>query len=111
MRKLAVVLMVFTVGCGDGPSAPAQAQPVQAAGVWRGGMRVTSGSGEPCVASAFHSAAGVSFDYELTVRQTGDRLTATSTSVATGITCQMAGTAGASSFTLSMSSCEAGPPR
>ena len=111
MRKLAAILLAFTAACGGGPSAPAPAQSVQVGGVWRGSMRVTSGAGEACVASAFQSAAGMSFDYVLTVQQLGDRLTAASTSVATGITCQLSGSAGTSSFALSMSTCESGPPR
>lgn len=111
MRKVVMALVLCAAGCGDGPSAPGPAQSLDAAGVWRGSLRVTSGTGEACVASAFQSAAGVAFDYTLTVRQTGQQLMGTSTSVATGITCQLSGTAGTSSFTMNMSSCESGPPR
>ena len=113
MRNLALLLGVLAAGCGSGgPTAPAQPQPVQAAGTWRGTMRVTSGTGEPCVASAFQSAAGISFnDYILRIQQSGVSLTATSTSVATGITCQLTGTATASSIALNMTTCDALQPR
>jgi hypothetical protein len=110
MRKLALLILLGTVGCGDSPSAPAP-QPVQAAGVWRGNLRVTSGTGEPCVGAAFQSAAGVAFDYTLTVQQSGATLTGTSRSVATGIVCQLTGTAGTSGFVLTQSTCDAPEPR
>ena len=110
MRNLALVLVVGVFGCGGGPSAPTTPQPVQAAGLWRGNLRVTSGTGEPCVAAALQSAAGVSFDYTLRVQQSGASLTATSTSVATGITCQLTGTAGASSIVVNLITCNAPQP-
>jgi hypothetical protein len=112
MRKLFLLLVVLAAGCGGGPSAPSTPPPVQAAGAWRGALRVTSGTGEPCVGAAFQSAAGVSFDYTLSVQQSGERLTATSTSPATGIVCQLAGTAGASSIVLNLTTCSNdAPPR
>src|SRR5215203_1175413 len=113
MRNFALLLVVAAAGCGSGgPVTPAQPQPVQAAGTWRGTMRVTSGTGEACVASAFQSAAGVTFnDYNLSVQQSGATLTATSTSIATGITCQLVGTATASSIALNMTTCDAPQPR
>ena len=87
-------------------------QPVQVAGLWRGDFRVTGGSGEPCVGAAFQSAVGISFPYTLTVQQSGEGLTATSTSPATGTTCQLAGTAGTSSIALKLTSCSsAAQPR
>lgn len=110
MRKLALLILLGAAGCGDSPSAPAP-QPVQAAGVWRGNLRVTGAAGEPCVGAAFQSAAGVSFDYTLTVQQSGASVTATSRSVATGIVCQLTGTAGTSSILLNQSTCNATEPR
>jgi hypothetical protein len=61
MRKWAWLVGVLATGCGDVPSAPSTSQPVQAAGLWRGDLRVTGRIGEPCVGAAFQSAAGVSF--------------------------------------------------
>lgn len=93
------------VACGGGASAPSGLQPVEAAGTWRGDLRVTSGTGEPCVGAAFQSAAGVSFEYTLTVQQSGDQLTGTSMSPATGIVCQLTGTAALSSIVLNLTTC------
>ena len=62
------------------------------------------------MAAAFQSAAGVSFDYTLRVQQSEASLTATSTSVATGIDCQLTGTAGASSIVLNLATCNAPQP-
>ena len=61
--------------------------------------------------AAFHSAAGVSFEYTLRVQQSGDQLTATSTSPATGIVCQLTGTAESSSIVLNLTTCDASQPR
>jgi hypothetical protein len=64
------------------------------------------------VGAAFHSAAGVAFEYTLRVQQIADRLTATSTSPATGIVCQLEGTAGATSIALNLTTCSnASTPR
>lgn len=84
MRTLVLVMAVVAAACGNGATAPSSPQPVQAAGTWRGDLRVTSGTGEPCVGAAFQSAAGISFEYTLRVQQSGGQLTATSMSPATG---------------------------
>ena len=108
-----VLLMTGLAGaCGSGPSAPTGSPPVQAGGVWRGDLRVTGGSGEACVGAAFQSAAGVAFDYTLRVQQSGAQLTATSMSPATGIVCQLAGSASTSSISLTLTTCSnTSPPR
>jgi hypothetical protein len=112
VKTLGLLLVMLTPGCGGGVAGPSSPPTVQAAGVWRGALRVTSGSGEPCVGAAFQSAAGVSFDYTLSVQQTGEQLTATSASPATGIICQLTGTAGTSSIVLNLTTCSnASPPR
>lgn len=105
MRIVVVPLVVLAVACGSGATGPSTPQPVQAGGAWRGDLRVTSGTGEPCVGAAFQSAAGVSFDYTLRVQQSGDQLTATTTSPATGIACQLTGTAQSSSIVLTLTAC------
>jgi hypothetical protein len=109
MRRVVMLLGILATACGSSPAAPAP-QPVQAAGMWAGDLRVTSGTGEPCVAAAFQSAAGVSFPYTLQVEQSGELLTATSRSPATGIVCQLTGTAGTSSITLKLTTCPDFPP-
>lgn len=111
MRIVVLLTAVVAAACGNGATAPSTPQPVQAAGTWRGALRVTSGTGEPCVGAAFQSAAGISFEYTLAVRQSGDQLTATSMSPATGIVCQLTGTAQASSFALTLTTCDAPAPR
>jgi hypothetical protein len=111
VKAFALLLGILTAACGEAPSAPSSPQPVRAAGVWRGALRVTSGTGEPCVGAAFQSAAGVSFDYTLRVQQSGDELTATSMSPATGIVCQLTGTADLSSIVLNVTTCDASSPR
>lgn len=111
MRKLVMLLVLLTTGCGGGPPGPSPPQSVQAAGMWQGQLRVTSGTGEPCVGAAFQSAAGVSFEYALRIEQSGDTLTATSSSPATGIVCRLTGRAGTSSIMLNLTTCEASPPR
>jgi hypothetical protein len=47
----------------------------------------------------------------LTLQQSGAQLTATSTSPATGIVCQLTGTADTSSIALNLTTCGASPPR
>ena len=112
VRTLVLLMAVVAVACGNDATAPSGAQPVQAGGAWRGDLRVTSGTGEPCVSAAFQSAAGVSFEYTLRVQQSGDQLTATSMSPATGIVCQLTGTAQGSSIVLNLTTCSNGsPPR
>ena len=111
VKTVALLLTILTAACTDGPSAPSSPPPVRAAGVWRGALRVTTGTGEPCVGAAFQSAAGVSFDYTLRVQQSGDQLTATSMSPATGIACQLTGTADLSSIVLNVTTCDASPAR
>lgn len=110
--RLVLVMAVVAAACGNGATAPTSPQPVQAAGTWRGDLRVTSGTGEPCVGAAFQSAAGISFEYTLRVQQSGGQLTATSMSPATGIVCQLTGTAQSSSIELNLTTCSnASPPR
>ena len=112
VRTLVLLMAVVAVACGNSATAPSSPQPVQAAGTWRGDLRVTSGTGEPCVGAALHSAAGVSFEYTLRVQQSGDQLTATSMSPATGIVCQLTGTTQSSSIVLNLTACiNASPPR
>ena len=112
MRLVVALMVVVAAACGDSGAAPSRPQPVQAAGTWRGDLRVTSGTGEPCVGAAFQSAAGVSFEYTLRVEQSGQQLTATSMSPATGIVCQLTGTAESSTIVLNLTSCgNASQPR
>ena len=112
VRRVVLLLVLLMAGCGGSPPGPSAPQPVQAAGAWRGDLRVTSGTGEPCVGAAFHSAAGISFEYTLKIEQSGETLTATSSSPATGIVCQLTGRAGTSSIVLHLTTCSnASPPR
>ena len=104
--------MVLTGACGGSPSRPSEPVFIAAAGIWRGDIRLTSGTGKPCVGAAFHSAAGITFDYTLRVKQSARQVTAASMSPATGIVCELTGTAGASSVALSLTSCaDTLPPR
>lgn len=111
MRIVVLLTAVVAAACGNGATAPSTAQPVRAAGTWRGALRVTSGTGEPCVGAAFQTAAGISIEYTLAVRQSGDQLTATSMSPATGIVCQLTGIAQPSSIVLTLTTCDAPAPR
>ena len=112
MRAVVLLMAVIAGACGGSATAPSRPQPVQAAGAWRGELRVIGGTGEPCVGAAFQSAAGVSFDYTLSAQQSGDQLTATSMSPATGIVCQLTGTAQSASIVLNLMTCSnTSPPR
>ena len=107
MRRLTLIL-VFTVvsACGsDPPTAPST---VQVAGLWSGTSQITSVSGGECVGTLLQAAVGSPSTVTAAITQTGANLTATVTSQSDGTTCTYSGTAGSSSVSFNLTSCQVG---
>ena len=88
------VLTLMLVGCGSSPSAPSV---LQVAGTWRGTSTLTAATGGECYGDGILPFIGGSFDLQMDLAQSGDRVTwATNT-------CSWSGTATSDGFTLSLS--------
>lgn len=104
-----VGLACLSLQCGGGdknPTAPSTPSVVQVAGVWIGTATANSVTGGGCVGSALQVLVGVTDSYTASINQTGSSLTATVTTQQAGTSCSYSGTAGSSTVSLNMTSCQ-----
>jgi hypothetical protein len=78
----------------------------QVGGLWGGTIQQTSASGDPECLLVFLSANGTTDQNSLQINETGGMLTAAQTSLSTGASCQLSGTASNGSVTLSATACQ-----
>lgn len=105
-RFAAVVVLAFITGCGGSNGGPAAPSTIQVAGLWRGPVTISSVTGGECVGAAIQTVIGSASTYTIAITQTGSSLTARSTEVDTGLTCDFTGTAGQNSVTLNTTRCD-----
>src|SRR5262245_15204617 len=95
-RRLWLLALLLVSSCSPNSTAPSV---LSAAGTWTGEATLTSVAGGECLGVLFNAFVGNGGPYNLTIAQTGDRLTSTIDG------CGYAGTATASSLTLASGSC------
>lgn len=105
MRRILLLCTIMAAGCGGSSSTPAGPNIASANGTWSGNVQQTSASGGPECLLVFLGQNGSTDQDALQISQTNTALTATQTSINTGSTCQMTGTAATSSITLSATAC------
>lgn len=107
-RTILVSIILFSPACGGGsPTTPTTPTIVQAGGLWNATATLASVTGGECVGALYTPSIGTSARYTFAVTQTGSNLTATSTSLDDGTTCQFTGTAGTNTISLNGTSCSA----
>ena len=107
-RALALLLLSGLSACGGSGNPAAPSGPAQVAGVWTGSLTMTSLTGGECVGSLLQSDVGTSAKFTATVQQSGNSLTATVTDDETGTSCTYSGSAGTTTISLNMQSCQVG---
>ena len=105
-------LSLVALNCGGdstsptSPTAPSTPTIAQVGGVWTGTATLTNVTGGECVGTVFQLLVGTSDALTAAVTQTGSTLTATVTSQSSGTSCSYSGTAGTTTMTLNLTTCQ-----
>lgn len=107
-RFCVLLLCGLMMGCGGGDSSPTAPTPSigQFGGVWRAAGTLQSVATADCIGPPMQSAVGVTGESTFRVTQTGSFLTGLDQDMSTGFSCTYNGTAGTSTATFNMVSCD-----
>lgn len=108
-RRLSIlgILLMASLACGGGSSSPsAPPPPATVTGQWNGTFTITGvNPTNHCVAQFYVSRAGVPFDAQVTMNQSGSNVTGTA--VLAGVqTCDFNGTLNGQRFSATVTSCQ-----
>ena len=106
---LALLVLSGLSACGGGssPAAPSPSVSAQVGGLWTGTTTMKSVTGGECLGSLIRGSSDTP-RITVEIQQTGSSLTAKVTNILYGTTCTYSGSAGTTTISLNMQSCQGG---
>ena len=107
---LALLVLSGLSACGGGssPAAPSPSAPAQVGGLWTGNATRTGVTGGECLGPVIGNSSDRSPRISVTIQQTGSQLTATVTNTLYAAACTYSGSAGPTTISLALQSCQGG---